>query len=253
MRVIIIEDETPALIRLQKLIRKVEPEADIIGTADSIESAVELFAKNPQAELAFMDIELADGRSFEIFNRIQIKCPVIFTTAYDEFALQAFKVNSIDYLLKPVDADLLKQAIEKFKQLYNSKTHLPDLTELLKQLQKPTTAAVKNRFLLKVGTKWISVPLSDISCFYAADKSVYMLTMQKQKYVMDESLDQLLPQLPEIDFFQLNRGCIASYKSIQSVHSYFNGKLKVELSPSPDEEVTVSRERAPEFKKWLDR
>lgn len=253
MNIVIIEDELPALNRMKKLVTEVAPEAAIMATADSIETAVELFGKYKNIDIALMDIELADGRSFEIFNRVEVTCPVIFTTAYDEFALQAFKVNSIDYLLKPVEADLLKQAFEKHERLKrNNLLTVPDLQQLV-SLMKPVEKAYKSRFLVKVGTRWISVPCEEIAYFYAADKSVYLHTATNQKLLMDESLDQLMQVLNPSDFFHINRQVIASIQSIQSVHSHFNGKLKVELKPTTKEEVLVSRERASAFKSWLDR
>lgn len=253
MNIVIIEDELPALNRLKKLVMAVEPEAHILATADSIESAAEIFTTHRQIDLALMDIELADGRSFDIFKRVDVNCPVIFTTAYDEFALQAFKVNSIDYLLKPVDADLLKDAIEKFKRQRNQQFLSRDLSHMLMQLQQQSPVSYKSRFLVKVGVKWISQPVEAISYFFAADKSVYMVTKSNQKYIMDESLDQLSTLLDPKLFYHASRQFILSYTSIQSVNSYFNGKLKVEVHPPATEEVTVSREKAADFKKWLDR
>ncbi len=253
MKIVIVEDEVPALNRLKKLVTAVEPEAHIIATADSIESAVEIFSNHADIDLALMDIELADGRSFDIFKQVTVNCPVIFTTAYDEFALQAFKVNSIDYLLKPVDTELLKQAIEKFKRLRKEKGTIPDLSHLLMQLQQPHPTTYKSRFLLKVGVKWISQPVESIAYFFAADKSVYLVTKGNQKYIMDESLDQLNALLDPKLFYHASRQFILSYSCIQSVNSYFNGKLKVEINPAVTEEVTVSREKSADFKKWLDR
>jgi two-component system response regulator LytT len=255
MNIVIIEDEAPALNRISKLIKEVAPEVKIIATADSIVASVELFTTHNDIELVLMDIELADGQSFEIFNRAEIKCPVIFTTAYDEFALKAFKVNSIDYLLKPVDKEELKKAVEKFRVLHKTdKTdYETQFKSLLQGLRAERPESYKSRFLIKSGAKLISVPATDIAYFHAYDKMVYVITHQNQKYIVDHSLEELIKMLDPKDFFQLNRQFIAAFPGIHSVHTYFNGKLKLELQPSLADEVIVSRERAGEFKDWLSR
>lgn len=254
MNIVIIEDEEPALARIRKLIKEVDPNLNIIGTADSIESAVALFQQHPEIDLALMDIELADGQSFEIFNRVQVFCPVIFTTAYDEFALKAFKVNSVDYLLKPVDVDELRGAVAKFKKLrieQNTNDYNQQIQALLSTI-KPIQTSHKSRFLVKVGTKMISIPVDQIAYFHASDKVVYIQSQSGQKHIVDYTLDELMQLLDGALFFQLNRQFIVNIKGIQSVHTYFNGKLKVELKPAFSEDVIVSRERANEFKAWLD-
>lgn len=252
MNIVIIEDETPALNRIKKLVNEVAPEAVIIAAADSIESAVKLFRNHPDADLALFDIELADGQSFEIFRQVEVKCPVIFTTAYDEFALKAFKLNSVDYLLKPIDKEDLRAAIHKFKSFHGKQQHqvLP-IDQLLESL-RPASETYKSRFLLKSGTKLISVPVEEIAYFHAADKVVYVHTSKMQKYIIDQSLEELFRLLNPKLFFQLNRQYIAQIQSIRQIHTYFNGKLKIELVPPTAEEVLVSREKAGEFRKWLD-
>ncbi|MES2778429.1 MAG: LytTR family DNA-binding domain-containing protein [Bacteroidota bacterium] len=254
MNVIIIEDEAPALTRLTKLIKEVDPSVSVVATADSIEAAVSLFEQYTSIDLALMDIELADGQSFEIFNRVTVKCPVIFTTAYDEFALKAFKVNSIDYLLKPIDVDDLKRAVSKLKAFQYAHT-IPDYQLQIRSLLvdfKTQSVSYKNRFLIKVGTKLVSIPVDQIAYFHASDKLVYVYTEHGQKHIIDHTLDELMKVLEPAIFFQLNRQFVANIKSVQSVHTYFNGKLKVELKPGISEEVVVSRDKAGEFKNWLD-
>lgn len=254
MNIIIIEDEAPALARIQKLVKEVDASITIVATADSIESAVMLIRNHHDIDLALMDIELADGQSFEIFNRVAVNCPVIFTTAYDEFALKAFKVNGIDYLLKPVDVEDLRRAISKLKTLRHVQV-VPDYKQELRSLLsdfKTESISYKNRFLIKIGTKLVSIPVDEIAYFHAADKLVYVYTEQGQKHIIDHTLDEVVKMLHPIAFFQLNRQFVANVKSIQSVHTYFNGKLKVELRPGFSEEVIVSRERAGDFKSWLD-
>ncbi len=253
MRIIIIEDEAPALSRIKKMVLELSPDIEVIGTADSIVSAVNLFQVNKNIELALMDIELADGQSFEIFKQVQVDCPVIFTTAYDEFALKAFKLNSIDYLLKPIDKIELYAALDKFKSLQSkSSNHSLNIEGLLEKI-KPLHADFKSRFLLKNGSKLISVPVENIMYFHASDKLVFVYTRDKNKFVIDYSLDELSKMLQPNKFFLLNRQFIANLDAIQNIHTYFNGKLKVELIPAINEEIIVSREKAPEFKAWLDR
>jgi len=252
MNIVIIEDETPALNRIKKLVGEVAPDAQIIGTADSIESAVKLFKSTDSIDLALCDIELADGQSFEIFKQVHITCPIIFTTAYDEFALRAFKLNSIDYLLKPINKTELEQAIQKFHSTRTTSNSYQTKLEQLVENLKPQTTQNKNRFLIKSGVKLISIPIEDIAYFNAFEKLVYVYNTKGQKYIIDQSLDELIKVLNPKMFFQLNRQFIAHIQSIQQIHTYFNGKLKVELIPPVNDEVIVSRERAPEFKAWLD-
>ncbi len=251
MNLLIVEDEIPAQQRIVKMVNELNKAVHIVATADSIDAAVEAIQQHQNIDLALMDIELADGQSFEIFKRIDVTFPVIFTTAYDEYALKAFKVNSIDYLLKPIDRNELKQAFEKFSSLSKQEqTQQLDIQELIKQL-KPETPAYKNRFLIKSGTRLISVAADDIQYLHATDKLVYLHTKQGNKFVMDQSLDELIKLLNPEQFFQLNRQYIASITAIKGVHHYFNGKLKIELSGTNEDEIVVSRERAPEFKTWL--
>lgn len=253
MKILIIEDEAPALNRISKLIRELEIDIDISGTADSISSAVNLFKKFPETDLALMDIELADGQSFEIFNRIQISCPVIFTTAYDEFALKAFKVNSIDYLLKPIDPQELKQAIEKFNTLQQSRqhSHVVNIDALLNSFKKDLVQSYKQRFLIKIGHKLESLPCSEIAFFMAADKVVYLVNNENKRYIIDHTLEELNQMLDPKIFFHLNRQFLCNINSIKSISTYFNGKLKIQLKPEVNEEVLVSREKANDFKNWL--
>lgn len=254
MKIVIIEDEAPALNRIRKLITEIAPEVHIVANADSIDAAVHLFNTIGDIELALMDIELADGQSFEIFNRVEVKCPVIFTTAYDEFALKAFKVNSIDYLLKPIDKEELKSAINKFRVLHKSisgNDYESRFKALIQELKADSKEHYKSRFLIKSGAKLISVSADDIAYFHAYDKMVYVITRQGQKYIVDHSLEEIGKMLDPKVFFQVNRQFIAAFAAIQSVHTYFNGKLKIDLQPTASDEVIVSRERAGEFKDWL--
>jgi two-component system LytT family response regulator len=250
MNIIIIEDETPALNRIKKMVLEIEPETNILATADSIVSAVQVIESNKNIDLLLMDIELADGQSFEIFNRIEINIPVVFTTAYDEFALKAFKVNSVDYLLKPIEKDDLRNALIKFKTIQNNNFNLVNLKQLLNQVSIPQTT-IKERFLVKLGERLISVHSNDIAYFNSKDKLTFLVTKNGNKYVVDYTLDELELLIDNKQFYHVNRQFIASISSIVNIHTYFNGKLKLQLSPPIEEEVIVSREKASDLKTWL--
>lgn len=250
MKILIIEDELPALRRLSKMLLELLPSAEILGTADTIDGAVALFTKHPEAELTLMDIELADGQSFEIFNRVPVKIPIIFTTAYDEFALKAFKVNSIDYLLKPIDPEELKQALDKFNRLHPASTAL-NVEALLDSINNKSETNHKQRFLIKTGQKYLSIHISEVAYFNASEKVVYIITKEQKKYIIDYTLDELEGMVNPKVFFRLNRQFLSQIEAIESISSYFNGKLKIHLNPMVSEEVLVSRERASEFKQWL--
>lgn len=253
MKIVIIEDEIPAAKRLEKLIKEIDPAIIIETKLDSIEAAVEWFSTHAQPDLILMDIELADGQSFEIFNQVKITAPVIFATAYDEFALKAFKVNSIDYLLKPLEKAELSAAIGKFKAIKNSFSSSSaelNINALLQSLAKPPT--FKSRFLIKLGERLISVEKTQIAYFTSEDKLTFLVTHDKNKYVMDQTLDELEHLLDPKEFFRINRQFISGPKAIIGIHTYFNGKLKLTMQPPAKEEVLVSREKSPLFKEWLD-
>jgi len=253
MRIAVIEDEIPALNRIKKLLKEVEPNVEILWHADSIETAIEMFSRNTEIDLALFDIELADGQSFEILKNVDIACPVIFTTAYDEFALQAFKYNSIDYLLKPINKEELSNAIQKFKKLNLSESNNKyAIKKLLEGLNHNKQLKYKSRFLVKLGERLISVQEDDIAYFISKDKITYLITVNNQKYATDVSIENIVEQINPINYFQLNRQIIAHLKSIKQINNYFNGKLKIVLNPPTDDDIFVSRERAAAFKSWLD-
>ncbi len=250
MRILLIEDEPPAAKRLGMLIRSLQPEAIIEPALDTISAAVRRLASAPAPQLAFLDIQLADGLSFEIFQQCEVPCPVIFTTAYDQYTLRAFKQNSIDYLLKPVDSDELKAAIKKFERLYPGfAPPSPDIfNEIMAKLVAP---AYKTRFLVRSGNSLISLPTSDFFYFFAEDGVVFAQTADK-RYTIDYTLDQLQELLSPLDFFRLNRKVIARVEAVRKAAPYFNGRLLLDLNPAPSFEVAVSRDRAPAFKRWMD-
>jgi DNA-binding LytR/AlgR family response regulator len=255
MQVYIIEDEPLSLERLQGQLLEIDPSIVILGTADSIDASVRWLQQHPPPDLILMDIELADGQSFEIFKAVDVQSAVIFTTSYDEYALQAFKVNSIDYLLKPVKREELKKAIEKYKKFQHGhsdvRINIHSLIAELKTAQQPPE--YRSRFLVKQGQRLIAVEVSDIAYFFIDDRLCFFKTWDKAKYVVDYNLEELETMLDPKCFFRLNRSFIAHLKAIGQMHTFFNGKLKIDLKPAIDEEVLVSRERAQAFKDWMGR
>ncbi len=254
MKVLIVEDENLAATRIRKMVEEHEPSFIIEGITDSIASSVKWLEEHPHPDLILMDIELADGQSFEIFNRVPVKSTIIFTTAYDEYAIRAFKVNSIDYLLKPIDPEELKRSFEKFKLLNaEKKSNIPgiDVEALVHALQEKGTAVYKQRFLVRQGQRLIPIDISDIAFFYTEDKISFLRTFNDQRFIVDHSLDELEELVNPADFFRANRQFIVSPRSLEGIHHHFNGKLKINLKPLVADEVYVSRERAADFKKWL--
>ncbi len=254
MRVAIIEDEPLTAKKLGSLLAECDPSIVVEASLESIEASVKWLVEHPLPDLLFMDIQLSDGLCFEIFRRVDLKCPVIFTTAYDEYTLQAFKVNSIDYLLKPVGKEDLSQSLRKYRLLresYAEGTARKELGTLLETLTQ-TRPRYKSRFVVKTGQAWITIFEKDIAYFMSDRKLTFLVTHEGKRHVMDESLDDLESQLHPHEFFRVNRQCIANAGSIAAVHAFFNGKLKILLKPQTEEEVLVSRKRAPAFKKWLD-
>lgn len=245
MKVLIFEDERLSAERLTDLLKRYDPGIKVLDIIDSVKKGIEWFINNPSPELIFMDIRLADSVSFELFEKVNIEAPVIFTTAYDEYALKAFKVNSIDYLVKPYDFNDLKKAIDKFKKLK------PVFSgDFLKYLFNQADF-YKKRFLVKVGDQLKHLDILDIAYFKSEDSLVFAFTKNKSSLPMDYSLDQLESSLDPSDFFRINRQYLVNIGSIGRIHTYFNGRLKIELNPPPPDEVIVSREKSSAFKKWL--
>lgn len=249
MKSVIVEDEKPAAKRLKKLLESNQEDFEVLAVLDSIESSVAYFSKNPKADVVFLDIHLADGHSFEIFNHVQINSPIIFTTAYDEYALQAFSVNSIDYLLKPIDEMKLNRSLNKLKQLHG-KPDLDKLEQLISTFGQ--NKKFKNRFLVKQPENLLTVETSQIAYFMAMQKMVVMVTHENRTFPVDQTLEELDTLLDPEQFFRLNRQFIASMKAISHISTIYPGKLKITLKPPVKEEVFVSREKASEFKSWLD-
>lgn len=252
MKVLIVEDEALLSKRLQNLLQEIRPDYEVCGITRSVRETTDWLNRHPAPDLIFMDIELGDGKSFEIFKKSKIETPVIFTTAYDEYALRAFKVNSVDYLLKPVNKDELSMAVVKFER--NSKSSMPaqpeDLANLIRGMipQKP---GFRERFLVKKGQKMISVETPQIALFMVNHGVPLLMTLDKQKHVLDYTLEEIENQVDPDQFFRASRQFLISRLAIKAVYPWFNSKLKVEVQPDPEEEILVSRERAKEFKAWL--
>ncbi len=253
MNVLIIEDEPQAARRLQTLIKNILPEATLLDTIDSVKKSVLWFEQNDAPDLIFMDIQLGDGISFQVFEQVKIKAPIIFTTAYDEYALKAFKVNSIDYILKPVDETELKNAILKFKSVFASAPVQTQLMENISLAMSMLTKKYKERFVIKVGEHLKSIETNEIFFFFSLEKTTFAQTKEGRKHILDFTLDQLQELLEPQRFFRINRKYIVALDSLQDMISYTNSRLKLILKTSNDDDIIVARERVQEFKTWLDR
>jgi len=248
MRILIIEDENLAARRLIKLVQELIPGSEIFGNLDTITSAVEWLKNNPQPDLIFLDIQLGDGISFEIFEHVPVKSPIIFCTAYDQYAIKAFKLNSIDYLLKPVDPDELKFALDKFQ----SGRKTPEITlDQIKVLLQPVQKVYKNRFLVKIGERSHTVATSDIIFFFSEDKVTFLMTKSGKKFIVDYTLDEIENMLDPENFFRLNRKYISAVEAIKGVFTYSNSRLKIQLENCADNDILISREKMQTFKNWL--
>lgn len=251
MKTIIIEDESLTARRLESLLHKYDPSIEVLAMLPSVEESTAWLLAHPAPDLIFMDIHLEDDLAFKIFEKVPIRVPVIFTTAYDEYMIQAFKVNSIDYLLKPVSEIELARALDKYKAL-KSQFARPDL-ETLMQLMGKKEPEYKTRFMITVGTRIRSIETSDIAYFYSEDKLTFMVTREGQTLPIDFSLDKLTSLLNPQDFFRISRQFLVRFTAIQNVHTHIKGKLKLDLQPKSKFEVLVSGDRMTDFKEWLGR
>jgi two-component system, LytTR family, response regulator LytT len=250
IRILMLEDEEPAAKRLQKLIKETEPDAEILAVLDSISKAKNWLQQNPSPDLMLVDIHLADGISLELFRQTEVQCPLIFTTAYDEYALQAFKLNSIDYLLKPVKKEELHNAVEKFKR-QKAKEHPPvDVNKLLESMQPPAQQ-FRDRFVIRYGEHIKTIETKDASYFYTESRANFLVTAEGKRYVIDFNLDQLERMLNPRHFFRINRQFIVSLQAIDEMTAWTKARVLIKLKPANKQETIVSTERSPEFKKWL--
>ena len=247
MNVVILEDENRAANHLQRLIASTAPEMKVISVFETVRDSVEFLKTNPAISLLFSDVQLADGLSFEIFKQVEVPCPIIFTTAYDTYAIEAFNTNGIDYLLKPIEEERLRQAIRKAKNL----SHEMDLHKLVNLMapQKKT----KSRFMVKVGEKIRTIPIADILLFYSFEKATYLHTSSHRDYIIDYSLDELHLLLDEGRFFKINRKYIVSLEACSHMYAWSNSRLKLDIEGIEDSHIVVAREKVQEFKQWLDR
>ncbi|MCC1484862.1 LytR/AlgR family response regulator transcription factor [Winogradskyella immobilis] len=251
MNIIIIEDEKPSARRLQRMLTSLDFETNTM--LHSVEESIEWFQNNEHPDLIFLDIQLSDGLSFEIFEAIDINSAVIFTTAYDEYALQAFKLNSIDYLLKPIDQDDLKKAVTKFKELTPQKQAVTlDFNDIKKLLINPIEREYKKRFSVKVGQHLKLINIEDIECFYSENKGTYAYTKEGRNYLLDHTLDQLEDELEPHTFFRVSRKFFVNINAIKDMVSYTNSRLQIKLNHYNEQDVIVARERVKDFKNWLE-
>lgn len=247
-KILIIEDEKPAVRRLTQLLSEHLPEVKVLESLDTVTGAINWFSNNSEPDLIFLDIQLADGISFEIFEKVKVTAPIIFCTAYDQYAIKAFKLNSIDYLLKPIDPEELKQALNKFK---SGKKDQGISLDQLRSLMQPATKTFKTRFLIKLGERIQSVDVQDIAFFFSEDKATLLQTRQGKKYIVDYILDEIEEMVSPDHFFRINRKYISSISAIKDVFTYSNSRLKVHLENCTDNDILISRERMSAFKSWL--
>ncbi len=250
MKTIIIEDEQLAARRLEQMIKNIDPTIEIVAKLESVAESVEWFKTNEQPDLIFLDIHLEDGLSFSIFEKVKVNAPIIFTTAFDEYAIKAFKLKSIDYLLKPIVSDDLEKAISKFRE-WGEKNQFVDLKELYK-LMHVKEKTFRERFSVVVGQKLKSIDVKDIAYFFSNSGITFVAMQTKGQYSLDISLDNLLEELDPKLFFRVNRQYLVSLNSIVNIHIYPKSRLKLELNPSVPEGVFVSLDKVVEFKKWVD-
>jgi DNA-binding LytR/AlgR family response regulator len=249
MNVIILEDETRAANYLERLILKVAPEMKVVAKLETVRNAVQFLNSHTDIDLIFSDVQLADGLSFEIFNKVSVKCPIVFTTAYDHYAIEAFKTNGIDYLLKPIEEERLKQAIEKSKKFSSSTI----FDKLLSISNSSSSKTYKSRFMVKVGDKIKSIPIEEITAFYSLEKATFIHTSSNRDFCIDYSVDQLESLLDPAACFRINRKYIVSISACSNILAWTNSRLRLKIDGITDDEIIVARERVQEFKEWLDR
>ncbi len=246
MNILIIEDEKPAARLLSRKLEKLN--ISVSQMLHSVEESLAWFNNNPQPDLIFLDIQLSDGLSFEIFEKIEIKSAIIFTTAYDEYALRAFKLNSIDYLLKPIDQKELEQAVNKFKERNQNK---PLDLNWVKSMFSSSEKSYKERFSIKIGQQLKIVNTSEIECLFSENKGTYIHTLENREYLVDFTLEQIEAELNPKQFFRVSRKFIVNLDAIKEIQIYSNSRLKIILNSYKEDEVIVSRERVSDFKNWI--
>lgn len=252
MRYVIIEDEQLAAKRLRELMSAIRPEYEFVAKFDSVEGA-SISLPVLRFDLVLMDIQLADGNSFDIFDQIHLKKPVIFTTAYNDFAIRAFKANSVDYLLKPIDERELRTAIEKFEANFGQKdATVPPPDDQLTRLIRTFHPGGKERFVVKVGEHLKTVNTADVQLFYSQDKGTYLFTKEGRRFLIDYTLDRVEELVSSKDFFRISRKFIINLNAIKDIISFTNSRLEVRIDHFEEEQIIVARERVQDFKEWLD-
>lgn len=251
MKVLIIEDEAPAVRKLRGLLNNQEIDIEVLADIDTVEEAVEWLSNNPSPDVIFSDIQLADGVSFEIYSKVPPKCPIIFTTAYDEYALKAFELNSLDYLLKPYTEEQFNRAFQKIKTASPNANEVDKIKAVLTQLNIKSNQ-YKERFLVSKAGVLLPIKVDDVAYFYTEDKTINLVTKTKERYFISSSLDELELLLNPSNFYRVNRQYIVNANAIVKIENFFNGKLVIQLNPTAPHEVVVSRARATSFKNWMD-
>jgi len=251
MKAVIIEDEAVASQKLERMLSQVASDIQVIARLQSVEESIEWFSLNAAPDVVFMDIHLADGSAFSIFDKVQISCPVVFTTAYDEYALKAFEVNSIDYLLKPINQKYLERAVLKLRNLTTTKTDNTEMISSVLAAFRQTKMVYKSNFLIPHKDKFIPLAIDRIACFYTENKMVKIITDDHQVFSMDSSLEELYTQLDPSQFFRANRQFIVSHKAIKDISVWFGSKVSINLFVTVPEKIIVSKARVAEFKTWF--
>lgn len=250
MKVVIIEDEHYAAEKLIQLLNKTAPEIEILQVLESVEDSINWFSSNVSPDLIFMDIQLDDGISFEIFDAVEIDTPIIFTTAFNEYAIRAFKVNSVDYLLKPIEEQALETAFHKFKSIHSEKQ---EFSEKVSKVIEQISTKYKSRFFLKVGSRFQSIQVSEICSFFVEERSTFLKTMSGKTYDLDFSLEQLQKRIDPTIFFRVNRNYLVNINCIAEIISYSTNRLKLNLKSNSENGIIVSRDKVSEFKHWMDK
>lgn len=250
MKVLILEDETLAADRLEGMLREIQPNVDIIGRLKSVATSVEWLNANARPDLIVTDIRLLDGLCFDIFSQVKVDSPVIFTTAYDQYAIRAFEVNSVDYLLKPIEREKLEVSLQRVQQ--RKAEPAPDYSRVLDLIKNATQPVYKSRFMVRLGQRIVAITTDKIGYFFSESKLTYIVTLDGKKLPIDQPLDELIDILDPKRFFRVNRQFIVAFESIAEIHPYFKGRIKIILQPKTDEEVVISSDRTPEFKRWID-
>ncbi len=253
MRVLVIEDENSVAQNLCDILQEIDESIEILTILESVQEAVTWLNDNPKPDLGFFDIRLADGDSFEIFEQAEVNFPIIFTSAYDEYALKAFKVNSVDYLVKPIDRDALQSALDKYKAIYTNKDQNYDnLIKVIADLRQSEKKQYKKSLLVYVRNQILPVSLETVAYFHLENELVYCITHNNKRYNIDQTLEKIGSQIDPKKFFRANRQFIIARKSISTAAHYFQRKLKINITPAPKEDVVISKTKVTQFKNWLE-